>query len=121
MNSSRRRVGAWGEHLAAEKLRRDGYEILAQNYYTPYGEIDLIARNGDQMIFVEVKTRTSHSFGLPEEAVSERKSEHILQSIEHYLQEHPDIECDWRVDVVAIQRYPASSEAEIVWFENVLA
>ncbi len=121
MRSSRKQVGAWGEQLAAEKLRRNGYEILAQNYFTPYGEIDLIARKEGQVIFVEVKTRTSEDFGLPEEAVSERKKEHILQSIDHYLQEHPEIECDWRVDVAAIQRVRGSGEAEIVWFENALA
>ncbi len=121
MKSNRQRIGIWGEQLAAEKLRSAGYEILEQNYRTPYGELDLIARKGDLYLFIEVKTRTSRAFGLPEAALTRRKREHILQSIEHYLQEHPEIDCDWRVDVFAIQGKPGASDLEVVWFVNALA
>jgi len=121
MKLTRKSVGNWGEKIAAEKLRNNGYDILEQNFRTPYGELDLVARKENTVIFVEVKTRTSGSFGLPEDAVSKRKREHILQSIDHYILEHPDIECDWRVDVIAIQGKPDSSDVEVIWFENALA
>jgi putative endonuclease len=120
MNLNRKRIGSWGEELAAEKLRSEGYVILEQNYRTPYGELDLVARRADLVIFVEVKTRTSRSFAQPEDSITRRKRGHILQSIDYYLQNHPDIECDWRVDVAAIQGRPGSSEAEMTWFENAL-
>jgi putative endonuclease len=121
MRSSRQRIGFWGEELAAEKLRGEGFTILAQNVRTPYGELDLIARRDNLIVFVEVKTRTSKSFGQPEDAVTWRKRDHILQSIDHYLQDHPELDCDWRVDVAAIQGRPGGREADIVWFENALA
>jgi len=63
--------GAWGEQYAAQYLQEQGYEIVEQNYrYGRVGEIDIVARDGDTWVFVEVKTRRSHRFGLPEEAVT---------------------------------------------------
>lgn len=121
MTSSRQRIGFWGEELAAEKLRGDGFTILGQNVRTPYGELDLIARRDNLIVFVEVKTRTSQSFAQPEDSITRLKREHILQSIDHYLQEHPELDCDWRVDVAAIHGKPGGREAEVVWFENALA
>lgn len=120
MKSHRQKVGAWGETLAAEKMRSEGYEILAHNYHTPYGEIDLIAFKEDQLVFVEVKTRTNENYGLPEQSVTMVKQEHLLQSIEYYLFEHPEIVSDWRVDVIAIQGKLNCTDPEIIWFENAL-
>lgn len=120
MKSSRQKIGQWGEELAAKKLRSDGFVILEQNYHTPYGELDLVARRDHLVVFVEVKTRTTQTFGQPEDSVTPRKRDHILQSIDYYLQNHPDLDCDWRVDVAAIRGKPGDREAEIVWFENAL-
>lgn len=114
------RIGAWGEELAAERLRSEGFDILAKNVHTPYGELDLIAAKADQLVFVEVKARTNENFGLPEQSVTAEKQEHLLQSIEHYLVEHPEIDCDWRVDVIAIQGTPGKPDPKLVWFENAL-
>lgn len=121
MKSRRRKIGLWGEELAAERLRSDGFIILEQNYRTPYGELDLVARKDRLIIFVEVKTRTSQAFGQPEDSITRRKQEHILQSIDYFLQSHPELDCDWRVDVAAVRGKPGESETEIVWFENALA
>ena len=93
---------------------------------TPYGEIDLIAqqtsntsKNETTTVFVEVKTRTTQSFGYPEEAITPRKRENLISAVQHYLQEHPDLEGYWRIDVIAIEQYPNRSPI-INHFENAL-
>jgi len=111
------RIGKWGEDTAAEYLTQHGYEIIARNIRTPYGEIDIVARQGDMTIFVEVKTRTSNKMGLPEESITPRKREHMLAAAEHYSAEH---EIDhWQIDVIAIEGKPGSTP-KITHFENVL-
>jgi len=121
MKSNRQKIGDWGESLAAAKIIASGYTIAHRNYRTPYGELDLIAGKDDILVFIEVKARTNGAFGLPEDSITKRKREHILQSIDYYLQEHADLTCDWRVDVIAIRGKPGIDNPEIVWFENALA
>lgn len=99
----RRRLGGRGEELAAEFLQRRGYRLLARNYRTPWGEVDLIARHGGTLAFIEVKARRSHSFGLPQEAVHAAKQEKLRAVAEHYLQEQGLRETPVRFDVVAIR------------------
>jgi putative endonuclease len=116
----KQRVGRWGEDFAAKYLVGKGYQVLERNVRTPYGEIDLLARLGDLTIFVEVKTRTSLTFGQPEEAVTQKKREHMQAAAEAYIQAHPEISGDWQVDVISIYRRP-STPVEIVHFENALS
>ncbi len=130
MSQSRQELGRWGEALAADYLVDQGYTIVARNERTPYGEIDLVANklsgpteesheSQEVLVFVEVKTRTSQSFGYPEEAVTPRKQMNLISAAQHYLQEHPDLDLDWRIDVIAIERYP--DRAPIIHhFENAL-
>lgn len=113
-------IGRWGEQLAAQYLQERGYSIVAVNVRTPYGELDLIARIENLTVFVEVKTRTSSTYGLPEESVTPQKQAHILDAAQHYLQSHPEIDGDWRVDVIAIQGRPDNPDPQIVWFENAI-
>ena len=117
--TSRQTLGKWGESLAEEYLVWRGYELLERNARTPYGELDLVMRQGGGLVFVEVKTRSSSTYGLPEEAVTSRKQEHLLKAANHYLQAHPDLNGDWRVDVIAIRRTRGDSP-EVVHFENIL-
>lgn len=126
MNQSRQELGRWGEALAAEYLRDHGYEIISQNERTPYGEIDIIAQQTSNnteyeimIVFVEVKTRTSKSYGYPEEAVTPRKQINLVSAAQHYLQEHPESDIPWRIDVISIERYPNRSPI-INHFENAL-
>jgi putative endonuclease len=126
MKSSRQFLGRWGETLAANYLTGQGYTILGQNIRTPYGEIDLIARKlrldtSTITIFVEVKTRTSRTFGLPEESVTLRKQAHLLAAVQYYLQEHPDLDTDWRIDVIAIERYHGGQPPTVTHFENAVS
>lgn len=113
-------LARWGEHLAADYLQKQGYTILESNARTAYGEIDLIARQQNVTVFVEVKTRSSSAFGPPEAAITPRKREHLLASAQAYLQAHPQLDGDWRVDVIAIQRNQQATSPVITHFENAL-
>ena len=119
--SRRQNLGRWGEGVAAEYLQGKGYEIVARNLRNPYGEIDLLARQGEVLVFVEFKTRSSRQFGYPEEAVDAAKLEHITAAAEDYLQQESDTAVDWRVDVIAIRKLQSGQSPEIVHFENVIA
>ena len=94
--------GAWGEELALRYLTRRGYELVDRNYRTRYGELDLILRHKEVLVFVEVKLRRGVGFGDPLEAVTPRKQAAIRALAERYLSEmDPDFE-DVRFDVVGI-------------------
>ncbi len=120
MRKHRQDLGRWGETIAEEFLVKQGYRIVARNARTPYGEIDLVARQGDATVFVEVKTRTSASYGFPEEAITVRKREHLIESSQAYLQEHPELDGDWRIDVIAIQHFDPAKEPLIEHLENAI-
>ena len=97
-----RTAGAWGEDLALRYLIRRGYRLLARNYRKRRGEIDLIVRDDDTLVFVEVKLRRSTGFGGPLEAVTARKQATIRSLAEQYLAENqPDFET-LRFDVIGI-------------------
>lgn len=119
MASQKQSLGRWGEDVAAQYLENLGYVILERNVRSEFGEIDLLARQGSVLVFVEVKARSSNDFGYPEEAVTETKQQHLLDAAQNYLQLHPELDGDWRVDVVAISRRK-NSPPEIVHFENAL-
>ena len=115
--SHNQRIGAWGEQTATDWLTERGYEILARNVRTPYGEIDIIARQGDITIFVEVKTLTASKDFLPEHQITPRKREHMLNAGQHYAAEH---EIDhWQVDVISVEGRPGI-KATITHFENAI-
>lgn len=113
-------LGRWGEDRATEYLQAKGYEILGRNIRTEYGEIDLLARQGATLVFIEVKARSSQVYGHPEESVSIMKQKHMADAAESYLQNHPELDGDWRLDVIAVTRrlYQAP---EIIHVENALA
>jgi putative endonuclease len=117
-NLLRKKIGQWGEELASRFYENKGYTILARNVYTSYGEIDLIARKSYEVVFVEVKTRTTMTFGFPEESISPVKMKHMVQSAEDYLQNHPELDDSWRIDVLSIQKLKGSGEIQYTWFEN---
>jgi putative endonuclease len=123
LSQSRQELGRWGEAHAADYLQQQGYTVIARNVRTPYGEIDLIVQQKSEgetiAVFVEVKTRTSKTFGYPEEAITPRKRLNLISAVQHYLQEHPDLVMNWRIDVIAIERYPERSPI-INHFENAL-
>ena len=98
---NKRKTGAVYEAKAASYLKENGYQILEKNYRCPLGEIDLIAREGRYLVFIEVKYRRTSRLGTGEEAVNIRKQQKILAASRWYLMQHPAW-CYCRFDVVAI-------------------
>ncbi|GAB4415477.1 MAG: YraN family protein [Anaerolineales bacterium] len=117
MSRHNQKVGAWGEQAAAEYLQAKGFRILTRNARTPYGEIDIIAEKGEIIIFIEVKTRTSNSYGPPEISVTPRKQNHMIAAAEHYAAEYAIDH--WQIDVIAIEGKPGSTP-KFFHFENAL-
>lgn len=99
----RRDTGILGEKMARDFLQKKGYQVIESNYRCPYGEVDIIARDGDHLVFVEVRTKTSREFGHPEESITRTKQERLRQVALHYLQSHDDSPPSWRIDVVGIE------------------
>jgi len=94
--------GKRGEDLAADFLRTKGYTLIARNVRSPFGEIDLICRDGKTTVFVEVKYRTAPNFGHPEEAIPGNKLERLEKSVEWYVTKNK-LAGDYRLDVVSIE------------------
>ena len=111
------RIGKWGEDAVTAYLAGRGYEIITRNARTPYGEIDIVARQGDITIFVEVKSRTSLKMGLPEESVTVRKQAHMLACAQHYAAENAIDH--WQIDVIAVEG-KVGLEPKITHFENAI-
>jgi putative endonuclease len=97
-----KKIGNRGEGIAAEFLLRKGYQILEKNFLSRFGEIDLVAKDSDAIVFVEVKTRRSQTFGDPEESVTPAKLERIQKAGLMWLQAHPHSPEDWRIEVISI-------------------
>jgi putative endonuclease len=114
--SVQQRVGRWGEQAAAEYLEQKGYTILERNFRAEHSEVDIIARQDNVLVFVEVKARSSNRYGYPEHSVTPRKKMHIMSAAEKYILEHPEFQT-WRVDVIAVEG--ETGEAKIVHFENI--
>jgi putative endonuclease len=95
------KLGDKGEELASKFLKRAGYKIVSQNYRTPLGEIDIIALDGETLVFIEVKTRESIEFGMPFEAVNRLKKRKIAGTALLYLKKLKDTP-PCRFDVVSI-------------------
>jgi putative endonuclease len=98
----RKILGRKGEDRAADYLIRQGYRILERNYTTPSGEIDLIALDGNELVFVEVKTRSSDAFGAPELAVNARKQQRMIKAALGYIKYKKLHQVPCRFDVVAV-------------------
>lgn len=99
---NKRSFGKEGEDLAEKLLRSKGYEIVDRNYQFGHGEIDIIAKDKDWLVFVEVKTRTNLEYGEPEYAITRSKIKQIKKMAELYLYDKNISEADCRFDVVAI-------------------
>jgi len=106
--------GKKGEDMAAACLRKEGYRIVERNYRCPYGEIDIIAMDAEDIVFIEVKSRKSDNFGSPEEAVGIIKQRKISKVALNYLQEKKLTDHNARFDVVAIRFMPQGNRVKII-------
>jgi len=111
---ARLKLGEWGEARAVRYLRQRLYRIVATNYSNKCGEIDIIARRGKVLAFVEVKTRRSIAFGSGAEAVTARKQRQIIRTAQLYLQQNPDMrDLQPRFDVVGVMAEPGREACSI--------
>ena len=115
----RRLIGMEGEAVARRFLKGLGFRIVEENFVCPLGEIDLIAKDGEILVFVEVKARRSARFGTPAESVHARKQRQILRVAEAYLRERR-LKVPCRVDVVAVEFPPEGSEPRVELFRNAV-
>ncbi|HSB81724.1 MAG TPA: YraN family protein [Candidatus Methylomirabilis sp.] len=118
MIDPRQALGRRGEAVARAHLERRGIRILMENFSCPAGEIDLVGRTRDTLIFIEVKTRKSRAFGPPQLAVHQRKQRQIVRTAEWYLAEQrmPDVAC--RFDVVAVTFSEDEKAPRIDWVQD---
>jgi putative endonuclease len=106
VKDGRRRLGAFGERLAAAHLEAKGYRIRARNFRCREGEIDIVAQDGETLVFVEVRTRRGDAMGGPAESVTPAKQARLVMVVMAYLQTLAEPPADQRIDVVAIQLSP---------------
>ena len=107
-------LGRRGERAAERYLRRNGYRIVARNFRAAGAEIDLVAIDGETLVFVEVKTRSSRAAGAPEEAVDERKQKQMRRAAEAFARRYRADEIEMRFDIVAVDASGKRLEIELL-------
>lgn len=112
-------VGKRGEDLAARHLVAGGLVVVSRNWRCSAGEIDIVARDGDVLVFAEVKTRTSTAYGTPAQAITRRKASKLRELALRWLAEHPGGGGNVRFDVVGVL-LPRSGPAELEHLRGVL-
>ncbi len=117
---NRRDTGILGEKLAKDYLKQRGYKILETNYRCPHGEIDIIARDKESLVFIEVRTKTSSAFGSPEESITAAKKEKLRETAYHYQQTRDSLPPSWRIDFVAVELDHGGKPSRIELFESAV-
>lgn len=108
--TARQELGAAGEQLARRHLEQHGYELIDANWRRPHGEIDLIMRDGDVLVFIEVKTRRGERLGAAEESVTPAQAGRLLRAADTFFVERPELaDSFWRVDLVAVTLAPSGA------------
>ncbi|AKL95495.1 putative protein UPF0102 [Clostridium aceticum] len=114
----RKKTGRYGEQLSKKYLIDQGYFILDSNYRTKLGEVDLIVQRNDIVVFVEVKTRNTMTFGLPREAVHYKKQTTLIRLAEQYIQYKKIKNMGFRFDVIEVQWNNNKGQYEVNHIEN---
>ncbi len=116
----RQETGRLGENLAQGFLKKKGYHILETNYRSARDEIDVIARQGNYLVFIEVRTKSSFQYGIPEESITVNKMRHLERAAHNYLQSHEKLDRPWRFDLVAVELDASNNPVRIDLIENAL-
>ncbi len=116
----RRDTGILGEKLAKDFLKKRGYRIYETNYRCPEGEVDIVARHKDSLVFIEVRSKRSLEFGSPEESITPTKMERLRAVAAHYRQTHNNLPSLWRIDVVAVEIDQKGKPLRIEIIENAV-
>jgi putative endonuclease len=114
MTERRQTIGKAGEEVAVQYLCQHGYRIVERNYRCRFGEIDLIARDGATLAFIEVKTRRSHQYGPPAEAVTREKQRHLINASLVYLMQQKKVDELCRFDVVTVEMDAQQPRVELI-------
>jgi putative endonuclease len=120
MGRERKKTGNIGEHLAASFLKKKGYKILGQNLRTIFGEIDIVARLKNMMVFIEVRTRATSSLGPPYLSITRTKQRHIIKNALFYLKCRKLMHVPWRIDIVSVKLDHAHRLENIELIENAV-
>ena len=120
MPSPRAKLGSWGESLACRMLRAKGYAILSTNYRCRWGEVDIIAQRNSELVFVEVRTRSSPALGTPEESLTAAKARRLIATAETYLQSLETPPAAWRIDLVSVRVSNGRRLESVQHLENVV-
>jgi putative endonuclease len=115
-----RATGQWGETLAQGFLKEHGYQIVATNYHTHDGEVDIIVSKDDVLVFVEVRAKSSRTFGTPEESITTRKKQKLVKVAQSYVQTHDIQESSWRIDFIAVELDKHGNPLRIEQIENAV-
>ncbi|MBU1148954.1 YraN family protein, partial [Patescibacteria group bacterium] len=119
MSSYKQKIGKLGEMIASNWLKKLGYQILATNWHSQEGEIDIVASRNRILTFIEVKTRRSNRFGSAAESITEQKQAKLIKCIQKYLQaNHPADNQQIQIDIVLVHLSPDSKKAEICHLKN---
>ncbi len=113
------KTGKFGEKIAKQYLENKGYKILEINYHSRFGEIDLICREDKALVFVEVKTRKTLTFGYPEQAITKQKQERLVKTVQEFLKDYQDIFKSIRIDAISV-RLKNKNQAIIGHLKNII-
>lgn len=113
-------IGRWAESFAAAALEERGMGIVGRNFRTRFGEVDLIAADGETLCFVEVRARKPSAFGVPSETVTASKSRRIIAASQEFLQQNGADWCDWRIDFAAVELDDWGRPASVEFIESAV-
>lgn len=112
-------TGNYGETLACDFLKKQGYKVLERNYRIRGGEIDIVCRDGEYLVMVEVKTRYSHDYGLPSESITPFKIKALLKTALFYIQKINWGDKGYRIDLVTVDFSKDPQKPEIELIKNI--
>ena len=119
--TARQGLGSAGERLARRHLEGIGYNFVAANWRYPGGEIDLVMREVDVLVFVEVKTRRGDRRGAAEESLSPSQTRRLLHAAQIFLADHPDLaDAFWRIDLFAVTLAPSGAVSRLTHLPNAV-
>lgn len=120
VRGDRKGFGRWSEDLAARYVEARGYVILARNYWCAAGEADIVAQDGDTLVIIEVRARSSNAYGSPAESITPAKARRLVLVLESWRQEHTDAPPDSRIDFIGISLTPGGAAPTIELVKNAV-
>ncbi|RLC39951.1 MAG: hypothetical protein DRH33_01435 [Candidatus Nealsonbacteria bacterium] len=116
-----KKLGRFGEKIAREYLKRTKYKILARNFKRKWGEIDIVAKKGEKIVFIEVKTIRKKEGFFPEDEIDQKKKKQLIKIAQIYLEESKiPLETPWQIDIIAIEISPNLKKAKIRHYKNAV-